>query len=343
MTHQLRLILILAFVSTTFVACGKSMNSNQETQPILSIQSIATKDFAGLTPQPTAEESSSFWKYWGDGKGEVDSYKVTQSRYGELRQGYSVLIYVTEVISRNTRIKVESDKIPKDDRVPVLKLNRVVKFPTGIYDYSLLTSIFDAIGPELGNHPFQSLKVSTTVQEWCGSFFGMWHTNTNGLNYTRHSYFESEGDEDNVHYDIPKDEWEYEDNLPILIRDLDGDWMKTGDSKNIALLPSFQHQRFTHDSIGFVPATVIKRVGEGITIAGKKYDSTIHWQWMYTEAKTKITEDYWVESTYPHRIVKWESSDGSNGELLVSQRLPYWSLHDNAHAYLRKDFIIPEN
>jgi hypothetical protein len=114
-----------------------------------------------------------FWSWWGDGKGELSSYKVIVSRYGELREGHSVLIFVTEDISRTTRIKVESAAIPPNDRVPVLKLNRLVKFTTGLYDYSLLTSTFSSVNSELGRKPFAPLKISFSAQEWCGHVFQM--------------------------------------------------------------------------------------------------------------------------------------------------------------------------
>ncbi len=338
------LIASVFVTGATITACGKSIHTQPDAQPPLnpSVPSPSV-DRSTLPPQPSANESAAFWKFWGDGNAEVDSYKTTQSRYGELREGYSVLVFVTEEISRTSRIKVESDAIPKDDRIPVLKLNRVLKFPTGIYDYSMLTSTFDAIGAEFGNHPWQAMKISNTTQEWCGSFFGMWRTNNDALYYTRYSYFQSEGDMDNVRYNLPNDEWEYEDNLPILIRELDGAWMKTGDAKNVMLMPSFQHQRFTHDSIAFLPATIKKEDGGDIKIGSKTCPATTHWTWLYTDGKTKVSEEYWTEADYPHRIVQWKSSDGSSGELLVSERQPYWSQHDNAHANMRKEFEIPEN
>ncbi|MGH7456183.1 MAG: hypothetical protein ACRENG_32815, partial [bacterium] len=86
-----------------------------------------------------------FWPWWGDGKGELSSYKVVVSRYGELREGYSVLVFVTEDISRAARIKDDSGTLPPSDRVPALKLNRVVKFATGLYDYSFFTSTFSCV------------------------------------------------------------------------------------------------------------------------------------------------------------------------------------------------------
>ncbi|MGH7601749.1 MAG: hypothetical protein ACREOI_35755 [bacterium] len=135
-----------------------------------------------------------FWSWWGDGKGELSSYKVVVSRYGEMREGYSVLVFVTEDISRTTRVKDDSGTLPPVDRVPVLKLNRVVKFTTGLYDYSILTSTFSSVNPELGRKPFEPLKISFSAQEWCGHVFQMLIPQRDQVELTLHSYFQGEGD-----------------------------------------------------------------------------------------------------------------------------------------------------
>ena len=76
-------------------------------------------------------EAADFYAHWGDGKAELSSYKIVQPRYGELREGYGVMIFVTEDINRRTLIKVESST-PDKDRLYVLKLNNVLKFTTGL-------------------------------------------------------------------------------------------------------------------------------------------------------------------------------------------------------------------
>ena len=40
--------------------------------------------------------SQEFKGYWYAGKAEVSSYKLEQARYGEIREGNAVLVYVTE-------------------------------------------------------------------------------------------------------------------------------------------------------------------------------------------------------------------------------------------------------
>ena len=41
-------------------------------------------------------ETPDFYAHWGDGKAEVSSYRIVQSRYGERREAYGVLVFVTE-------------------------------------------------------------------------------------------------------------------------------------------------------------------------------------------------------------------------------------------------------
>jgi hypothetical protein len=81
-------------------------------------------------------------------------------RYGESRPGYGVMIFVTEDLHRDTFIKVESSGVPQDDRVYTLKLNNVLKFDTGIYDYSVMSSVFSAVnGP---HHAFELCALPTS-------------------------------------------------------------------------------------------------------------------------------------------------------------------------------------
>ncbi|MEX0361456.1 MAG: septum formation inhibitor Maf, partial [Allomuricauda sp.] len=46
--------------------------------------------------KPKKKLSEDFKSYWYAGNAEITSYKLEQARYGELRDGTAVLIYVTE-------------------------------------------------------------------------------------------------------------------------------------------------------------------------------------------------------------------------------------------------------
>ena len=89
---------------------------------------------------PLTFESADFWDVWGDGKAELAAYDLTYPRYGESREGVAVTIFVTETFSDSMRVKADPGLHPKSDEFPVMKLNLVEDFPTGIYDYNLMTS-----------------------------------------------------------------------------------------------------------------------------------------------------------------------------------------------------------
>jgi len=78
--------------------------------------------------------AADFWKHWGDGRAELNGYRLTQPRYGALRSGSAVLIFVTEDFSDEWRVKTESRAGAPSGVYPVLKLNLLRQFQTGIYD-----------------------------------------------------------------------------------------------------------------------------------------------------------------------------------------------------------------
>jgi hypothetical protein len=270
-----------------------------------------------LATTPAAED---FWSHWGDGKGEVSSYRSITPRYGEPREGYTVLIFVTEDLSRRTRVKAESEATPAGDRVPVLKMNRVTRFTTGIYDYSLMTSTFAGVGDELGHGSFQPLKISFSAQDWCGQTFAMLVPERSDVKLTLHSYFESESDQQRT-LELPA-KHAFEDDLPIWIRELSGDVLEVGQRQTLEILPSAWISRSLHQEPKFDPGSIIKEAGESVTVMGTEFPT-----WRFTWQVGDRTETYWTERAYPHRILKWSSSDGASGVLKQSMRVPYWQLH----------------
>ena len=71
-----------------------------------------------------AQLSSTFKQHWFDGHAEISSYALTQSRYGEQRQGKAVLIFVTEDFLANAQVKANRKS---KTTIPVLKSNRTKK------------------------------------------------------------------------------------------------------------------------------------------------------------------------------------------------------------------------
>ena len=76
---------------------------------------------------PRSKLSQEFKTYWYSGQAEITSYKLQQARYGELRNGTAVLVYVTEDFLPETQVKADNYS---EDNIPVLKLNATKNFNT---------------------------------------------------------------------------------------------------------------------------------------------------------------------------------------------------------------------
>jgi hypothetical protein len=103
-----------------------------------------------------------FNDYWYQGKAEITAYAVEQERYGEIRKAEQVNIFVTEDFSARKQVKLDDPAAAGADRVPVLKLNTVRRYHTGIYDYSMMQSVFTPVSGD------KTLKTTCSVQDWCG-------------------------------------------------------------------------------------------------------------------------------------------------------------------------------
>ncbi|MEE2657720.1 MAG: hypothetical protein VX733_04390 [Candidatus Latescibacterota bacterium] len=274
-----------------------------------------------------------FYQYWGDGRAEVSSYKVIQSRYGEHREGYGVMIFVTEDINKETLIKVESSQ-PESHRIYSMKMNNVLKFTTGIYDYSVMTSVFSAVEPRRGDRPFELQRITHTVQEWCGHVFEEVQFRHGKILGDLNSYFEREGRQ---HWQFEEPEaFVSEDHLWIQVRELKGDLMEEGDTHGLTILPSLWYFRLRHQDRKLMVATLHKGGVESITVDGEPRPARL-WRWQFADYENTV----WVDAAYPHRILRWQDSTGDSGHLLESERLPYWGLHDNEHEPLRGQLRIP--
>jgi len=256
--------------------------------------------------------TSAFWKHWGDGKAELTGYKVTTLRYGQKRQAEMVLIYVTEPLDRRTLVK--DDRVKDEHKLNVLKLNRMLKFRTGIYPYSVMTSVFAPVN-DLGRGRFWPAKIAFSAQEWCGHVFHQVRPGDGRFTSSIRSYFADEG-EKTESVAAPGDLL-YEDALLIQLRELDGPFQKGGNWAG-QLVPEIWEVRKAHVPLRPVQAAITReqaiRDGQAVTRFTLKYN--------------KVTKIYDVEKAAPRRILGWTKNDGEVATILKTARLPYWNQHD---------------
>jgi hypothetical protein len=291
-----------------FSACGENpqKDSPASTQP--------AAETGQLPPEKPLSES--FKKYWYAGVAELNSYEISEARYGELREGHAVLIYVTEPF--NTDKQVKADR-PDEQSVSVLKLNRTKKYLTGIYPYSIMSSIFYPVSDNQ-----HALKVSTSVQEWCGHVY-MQLNNRESFEIQSHSYFEGEADQD-----ITLSKVITEDELWTKLR-IDPESLPAGEHQ---LLPSLEYLRLKH-----LPIKAYKAV---LTLSdpGQLRTYTI----TYPELNRSLQLHF--EGSFPYVLQGWTETQpagfrDNSGAITSTARLkkqinaPYWRQNSNKDIILR--------
>ena len=261
--------------------------------------------------------SDEFKEYWYSGEAEITSYRLEQARYGEIRDGEAVLIYVTEDFLPQEQVKAGSKT---EETISVLKLNATKNFTTGIYPYSIMQSSFYPLNGE--EH---AIKISASIQEWCGQVYMQLNKHEN-FQITSHSYFEGEADEE---LDIEKVPLENE--IWNRLR-IEHDKLPTGDFK---MIPSFEYLRLSHK-----PVRAYSVIGEYYTT-----EEFNVYQVTYPELKRELKIYY--SRNFPYTIEKWEESYpsrfGKNPEILTTKafkkervRADYWNKNSNKNLPLRK-------
>ncbi|HKD10845.1 MAG TPA: hypothetical protein VKE50_02175 [Thermoanaerobaculia bacterium] len=311
MTHAQRRSTLAALIlsSAALVLAGRAASSARAASP-------AQEARAGLA------FGDAFWKQWGDGKAELSGYDLTFPRYGELRKGMAVAVFVTETFSESLRVKSDPGRHPKSDEYPVLKLNLVQDFSTGIYDYNLLTSTFVALTPVNGRPAGSVTKVSFSSQEWCGNMYGQLLLDAGSARLASHSYFDGEADQIRT-LPVPDDALSA-DALLLWARGLAAPAVAPGGRIEATLVKSLRTARLTHQPVETLRAT-LSRDGSTEKIAVPA--GTIDVQRCRVEIAGGATWTILVEAAEPHRIVRWETSEGEKASLLGSGRLEYWKMH----------------
>lgn len=301
-----RFVIILT-LSLVILSCKETVRKEKTSLP------TKTKNNLSIKKKPLSKD---FKKYWYGGEAEITSYKLEQARYGEIREGNAVLIYVTEPFLNKKQVKADN-KNP--DNIPVLKLNSTKNYITGIYPYSIMSSSFY---PVYDNQ--HALKISFSSQEWCGQVYAQLN-NRNAFEVTTHSYFESEADttmalEKNI----------LENELWNKIR-INPNTLPTGD---LYVIPSMEYIRLSHNKL---------KPYEAIVSLSKKKERS-YYKVEYPELNRTLEIVFNTE--FPHSIESWtdsfKSGFGANAKIMTSKatklvtiKSAYWSKNSNRFLPLR--------
>ncbi len=269
-------------------------------------------------------KDTTFRAYWYNDKAEIRTYKLTQARYGEYHEGTATVIFVTEPFLEKEGVKPDSYK-NTSKHTPVLKMNFLKKFGTGIYPYSMMLSTFTPLKEAQGMS-----KASASGQEWCGHIFSQMNRKNNKYDVVSYSYFEEEGDQQ---FTLPT--IFTEDEIWSRIR-IDHKNLPTGE---IDIIPGLYYTRLEQHEFKPEKATASLELGaqESIyTLTYPKRDRTL-----------AIT----FNATFPHEIVKWEETYADkrapNKKLTTvavldqAKSIDYWNYNAEKYKSIRKELGVP--
>ena len=275
---------------------------------------------ADKSPQFGTYTQDQFHDYWYNHGAEMSRFSLKQMRYGEIHKGDAVLVFVTEKMNLATQIK--ADHSGAQD-IPIIKLNAVRKFFTGIYPYSILTSIFSPV--DVQKYPLP-LKVSSSTQEWCGHVYTQMNLAENEYRVRLHSYFESEGDRDfEVQKVIP------EDAVWTLIR-LDPGNLPRGE---FFMIPGTVYSRLAHRPVAAQRAVSNLSASDEKSLEG---NPLVIYEINFPDEQRTLR--IYFEKDFPYRIQKWhETYRGlidNEAKVLTTRAVrthtimdPYWRHHTN--------------
>ncbi|SHG35031.1 septum formation inhibitor Maf [Flagellimonas flava] len=305
----LLLVFCLTLLSLLNSCVEKTKASNMEKPLVANLESSEAKE-------PKKVLSDEFKSYWYAGNAEITSYKLEQARYGELRDGHAVLIYVTEPFLPEKQVKADRQN---RSNVSVLKLNATKKYLTGIYPYSVMSSTFYPV------HDNQhAIKTSLSMQEWCGHVYSQLN-NREQFELTSHSYFESEADQEVT---LDKNLLENEIWNKIRINPTD---LPVGE---LEVIPSLEFSRLRHKALKAYNA-VAKLSQDG---ALSSYTLT------YPELERTLQITF--TTSFPHSIESWsetfKSGFGPSAKQLTTKatrlksiKTAYWGQNSNKDVILR--------
>jgi len=289
-----------------------------------------------LPPQTTLTDPSAdarFSAYWHAGKGEITRYALEQARYGEIRHGDAVMIFVTEDFDVDRQVKLEGERSGKNV-VNILKLNLVKKFQTGIYPYSMMSSVFTPIAVD--RMPL-TLKITTSVQEWCGHVFMQLNRRGAGYHVRSYSYFEREGDQEGTLPGVMP-----EDEIWTRIRLAPGT-LPTGDVK---VIPATMTSRLRHTPLEAVRATgSLTPIGRDST-----YGPLTRYTLAFESGDRVLAIDF--QQQFPYGIIGWTESYrdgfGPQAKTLTTRArrthqlmTDYWRHNASIDDSLRRELGLP--
>jgi len=279
-----------------------------------SMPSLAAAALLTLVSTTAAQFGTAFFQddaYWGDGRAEFTIYDAQQVRYGAARPSEVLHILVREPFANRELVKAEARS--GGGSYPVLKLNQILRIPTGVYVYQQMHSAF------WRTDSGRLVKATLTSQDSCGNTYKEFRALTgpaawlaDGWRSEWRTYWEGmSAGEETVRAGR---EAVFYDELPVRVRTID--WAAGRGEFTVPLAPTIIRSK--KDDVKFLPATVQWTVGpEAIAV-------------VVTHAAG--TDRFTLEVKPPYLLREWQQADGGRLKLRRSLKLDYWNYNQPGDA-----------
>jgi hypothetical protein len=271
---------------------------------------------------------------WYDGQAEVNGYRWRGTRYGELRTGEAVAIFVTETIGVQDHVKVDRPAEHRGPTSTVLKLNLVRDFQTGLYDYDTMCSVFIDV------RDLRAVKQTFSSGEWCGHVFDRIDVRGRELALEVESYFQGES----VSKALPaKSGGLLGDDLFLWLRGLRGHVLEPGEARRVPYLTDPFERRLRHREASWGELAVQREAELAeVELRAGRFLALVY----RLEASDGRRGSVRIEEAWPHRLLSWswerEGEVLDSAELTGSRRMKYWELHAEGQESLRKDLGLDD-
>jgi hypothetical protein len=239
-----------------------------------------------------------------------------------MRTGEAVLITVTESFSATEAVK--SDRGGPGTH-PVLKLNQIADFQTGVYDYNTMTSAFMRLDGGLPRGV--PARLGFSMQEWCGQTSTRVVADEGALVHSVDSYFEGESSGP-TRVSIPTGALA-EDTLAGLLRGLTG----PPPEGEVSLLPRLMDNQLHHRELAWRDATLERGAAQQLDTPAGSMDVT---PWTL-RGGAQGTRTWYIGVAPPHLLVGWDGEDGERARMSGQLRTAYWQQAGEGQEALRAE------
>jgi hypothetical protein len=260
-----------------------------------------------IPPQSTEvasyEYPPQFWKTWGNGHTEVSTYDLSLRRNKETVKGTAVAIFTIEDFSNSSRFVVSGTGA---DVFPVMRMNLIKQVGPDVQE---MVSAFAAL-QSVNQLPAGTIaKLSHSRQSWAGHTWSQLLVHRRSATYSWRSDTKADGQSI---VKVNPDDAAFEDALPLCARRIAHPVLRLGQTLPAGLVSSISKHPPTIDD---VVLTMSQERRTTVVPAGSYRTHAFRVKW-----KDGRTQTWEVETESPHRIIRWQASDGETAELLSEKR-----------------------